>query len=100
MSMNKEKVLKEQEPKMGMTRKDAIEILEEVKTLDDSMFTYSQIYNDALDMAIEALKEQEPAKPIRKVIGCGWRYFCGECGKSIVLQQHFCPECGKKVKWE
>ena len=43
-----------------MTRKDAIEILEEVKTIDDSMFTYSQAYNDALDMAIEALKAQEP----------------------------------------
>ena len=42
-----------------MTRKDAIEILEEVKTIDDSMFIYSQAYNDALDMAIEALKAQE-----------------------------------------
>ena len=43
-----------------MTKREAIEILEEVKTLDDSMFTYSQAYNDALDMAIEALKPQEP----------------------------------------
>ena len=43
-----------------MTRKDAIEILEEVKTIDDSMFVYSQAYNDALDMAIEALKAKEP----------------------------------------
>jgi hypothetical protein len=45
---------------VGMTRKDAIEILEEVKTIDDSMFAYSQAYNDALDMAIEVLKAQEP----------------------------------------
>ena len=43
-----------------MTREEAVEILEEVKTLDDSMFAYSQAYNDALDMAIEALKAQEP----------------------------------------
>ena len=43
-----------------MTKHEAIEILEEVKTLDDSMFTYSQAYNDALDMAIEALTAQEP----------------------------------------
>lgn len=43
-----------------MTRKDAIEILEEVKTIDDSMFAYRQAYNDALDMAIEALKAQKP----------------------------------------
>ena len=43
-----------------MTKHEAVEILEEVKTLDDSMFTYSQAYNDALDMAIDALKAQEP----------------------------------------
>lgn len=43
-----------------MTREEAVEILEEVKTLDDSMFAYSRVYNNALDMAIEALKAQEP----------------------------------------
>lgn len=43
-----------------MTKREAVEILEEVRTLDDSMFAYSQAYNDALDMAIEALKAQEP----------------------------------------
>lgn len=43
-----------------MTKHEAVEILEEVRTLDDSMFAYSQAYNDALDMAIEALKAQEP----------------------------------------
>lgn len=46
-----------------MTRKEAVEILEEVKTLDDSMFAYSQAYNDALDMAIEALKARESREP-------------------------------------
>ena len=43
-----------------MTKHEAIEVLEEVKMLDDSLFAYSQAYNDALDMAIEALKAQEP----------------------------------------
>ena len=43
-----------------MTKHEAVEILEEVKMIDDSMFAYSQAYNDALDMAIEALKAQEP----------------------------------------
>ena len=43
-----------------MTKHEAIEVLEEVKMLDDSIFAYSQAYNDALDMAIEALKVQEP----------------------------------------
>lgn len=45
---------------MGVTREEVIEILEEVSMLDDSMYAYSQAYNDALDMAIEALKAQEP----------------------------------------
>ena len=45
---------------MEMTRHEAVEILEEVKMIDDSMFAYSQAYNDALDMAIEMLKSQEP----------------------------------------
>lgn len=44
-----------------MTKHEAVEILKEVKTLDDSMYAYSQAYNDALEMAIEALKAQEPA---------------------------------------
>ena len=43
-----------------MTNHEAIEVLEEVKMLDDSMFAYSQAYNDALGMAIEALKAHEP----------------------------------------
>ena len=45
---------------VGMTKHEAVEILEEIKTLDDSIFAYSQAYNDALEMAIEALKAQEP----------------------------------------
>lgn len=40
-----------------MTEGEAIEILEEVKLLDDSMYQYNQSYMDALDMAIEALKK-------------------------------------------
>jgi len=46
-----------------MTREEAIEILEEVKTLDDSMFAYNRAYNDAMNMAIDALKAQEPRAP-------------------------------------
>lgn len=40
-----------------MTKQEAIEILEEVKELDDTMYAYNQAYMNALDMAIEALKE-------------------------------------------
>ena len=40
-----------------MTTEEAIEILEEVKELDDTMYAYNPAYMNALDMAIEALKE-------------------------------------------
>ena len=40
-----------------MTKQEAIEILEEVKELDDTMYAYNPAYMNALDMAISALKE-------------------------------------------
>lgn len=49
-----------------MNKSEAIEILEEVKTLDDSMYQYNKTYLNALDMAIEALKaEAIPVKFIK-----------------------------------
>lgn len=41
----------------GMTEHEAIEVLEEVKELDDSMYQYNTGYLKALDMAIRALSE-------------------------------------------
>ena len=40
-----------------MTKQEAIEILEEVKELDDTMYAYNPVYMNALDIAISALKE-------------------------------------------
>lgn len=40
-----------------MTPEESIEILEEVKELDDTMYAYNPAYMNAMDMAIEALKE-------------------------------------------
>ena len=39
-----------------MNKSEAIEILEEVKILDDSIYQYSKAYLEALDVAIDALK--------------------------------------------
>jgi hypothetical protein len=61
-----------------MTKHEAIEVLEEVKTLDDSMFAYSQVYNDALDMAIEALKalkaQEARVMTLEEVNALDWDY--------------------------
>ena len=43
-----------------MTCEEAIEILQEVKALDDSMYAYDDGYMAALDMAIAALESSTP----------------------------------------
>ena len=40
-----------------MTPEEAIEILEEIKELDDTLYAYNAAYMDALEVAISALKE-------------------------------------------
>ena len=53
-----------------MRKQDAVEILEEVKLLDDSMYQYDSNYLDALNVAIESLKtEAIPIKWIREFLG-------------------------------
>lgn len=41
-----------------MTKQEAIEILEEVKELDDSIYSYDSNYMEALEVAIESLKKE------------------------------------------
>ena len=98
---------------MGMTRHEAVEILEEVKMIDDSMFAYSQAYNDALDMAIEEFKAQEPVKPHVEFNPAGQlMWCCGKCGTTLFFkfprqtddedqrnEHRFCHYCGRAVKW-
>ena len=57
---------------------DAIELLEEVADLDDSMYQYNTAYMEALQMAIGALKKQEQER---------WRLYPAEKpkGGEIVL---------------
>ena len=78
-----------------MTKTEAMEILAEVQVMDDSMYAYDPKYNEALDMAIEALKVQEPVKPLI----AHDMYFCGNCKYAIPRTVNYCPKCGKKVMW-
>jgi len=66
-----------------MTREEAIEILNEVKAIDDSMFSYNESYMMAVDMAINALKAQET--PIEKVAS---DYGLTVDGVEFALQQY------------
>lgn len=57
-----------------MTREEAIEILEEVKVMDDSMYAYNDSYLAALDMAIGALKAQHDYETSVEVVQYCERY--------------------------
>lgn len=104
-----------------MTSEEAIEILEEVKELDDTLYAYSPVYMEALEVAISTLKEvqqyreigtveecrdavekQKPKKPHRnykKFSGlwckCGW-YL----GQKQCLDIKYCPNCGQALQME
>lgn len=99
-----------------MTPEEAIEILEEVKELDDTMYAYSPAYMNALDMAISSLKgiqqyreigtveecreareKQKPKAPkdelkIKPVIDCNGAYV--DADTTVYL---LCPNCGEMV---
>lgn len=47
-----------------MTKQKAIEILEEVKEFDDSIYSYDSNYMEALEVAIESLKEKRRKRMI------------------------------------
>lgn len=53
--------------KIVKTPEEAIEILEEVKMLDDTLYTYSSAYMEALEVAISALKETQQYREIGTV---------------------------------
>lgn len=62
---------------------------------------------EALNMAVDALKTQEPVEPILEVD----TWECGNCNHKLENQEllgdnvlfheqySYCPECGKAVKW-
>lgn len=110
-----------------MTKQEAIEILEEVKELDDTMYAYNPVYMNALDMAIEALKEIQKYREIgtveecreavekqkpKKIIIRDWNPTkCPTCGHELSTSlgdgyyKHptfleRCPKCGQAIQWE
>ena len=93
-----------------MTPNEAINLLDEVKTIDDSMFQYSTAYMKALDMAIGALKKQIPMKPItsdQPRYGMGYEYydwFCPTCSRFLAFDAQISNlppicKCGQKIDW-
>ena len=99
-----------------MTPEEAIEILEEVKELDDTMYAYNPTYMNSLDMAIEALKEVQQYREIGTVEECRkavekrrskkpvlrndngkLRKSCPVCGCFFSPLSRSCPKCGQAI---
>lgn len=86
-----------------MKPEEAIEILEEVKELDDTMYAYNPAYMNSLDMAITALKEIQQYLEIGTVEEC--REAVGKQNPKKCVEDscpdhtHYkCPSCGKIQK--
>lgn len=81
-----------------MTNREAIEILGELKKC------YLGGIVDAIDMAIEAVKAQEPVEPYTKRDGKTTFFLCGGCNEPLCIAKDsykpkHCPMCGQAVKW-
>lgn len=93
---------------VGMTNQQAIDLL------SHTYFPCGSDSGEAIAKAVEALKAQEPVRPvIEKNTSSGecedpWGrlFFCGACGKRINEKYNpdeddkYCKHCGRPVKWE
>ena len=109
-----------------MKPEEAIEILEEIKELDDTLYTYSDIYMKALETAITALKEIQQYREIGTVEECRdamekqkpkvpefthmlgeytGKFKCPICEQSFSYdctdaKVFFCKKCGQALQME
>ncbi len=51
--------------------------------------------DEALTIAILAMKKQEPMKPYFE-----YEYFCSGCNSEIVQGTDYCWNCGQKLDWK
>jgi Zn finger protein HypA/HybF involved in hydrogenase expression len=85
-----------------MTGDKAKEILEEIKVNDDNLTQYIAGFDEALDMAIEALEHPQEPKT-----GHWWErdtypqececWDCSECQETVFERTNYCPNCGAKM---
>ena len=81
-----------------MTESKAIELLEYIRETGNGEAPYvGCAQNIAIEMAINALEQQIPKKPIKD------KYvpeldFCPECGTEVT-NCNYCPLCGQKIDY-
>ena len=57
--------------------------------------TFIKMAESAIDIAIEAIRKQEPVKPLNP----GYIY-CGKCKNPLPEGAKYCLWCGQAVKWD
>lgn len=85
-----------------MTIRDAIELLQGRKLYMSMGFLSNEAEwvksnNEAIDMAIAALEQQEGKKPIAVNAKSTW-VKCPVCGSTEI--DEYCEKCGQKILWE
>lgn len=86
-----------------MTNQEAIRILDEQRNkFMDEWVDFGGV-NEAYNIAIQALKEQEAVEPtlIREGRNKNYNdYVCPRCDNEVVYEQNYCSECGIPFLWE
>lgn len=92
-----------------MNNRDAIQLLDELLLRSDFTDQYGDMedsspYEEAVEIAKEAIEKQIPKKPREETYFYGKIYYCPLCEKSIgkvdfVLLSPFCQRCGQAIDW-
>ena len=85
-----------------MENREAINILNEIKQMDDSMYAYNPAYMEALNLAVSALEKREAKRAeMSWDINFGKvRPHCPVCGESNPMEANYCFTCGQRIKVE
>lgn len=83
-----------------MSNEEAINALEFVCSLATALDTKGLI-KKAKDIAVDALRKQEPVKPDYHTCGAGDYWSCPKCGYRGIndVYGNYCSECGQLIGW-
>ena len=84
-----------------MTKEEAIKAFNPI--VDNEAYTDN--FQDACKMAIEALDKQIPKKPVSKYKYRDGENVCPSCEtenrcRIVMFWEKFCPDCGQAIGWE
>ena len=83
---------------MTMTKGEAIGFLEKCRYWFMPYTSEEDTWNEALDMAIEALRFDRPQGEWIDVNGDGSLWRCSRCEDTACCNGNYCPTCGAYMK--